>query len=165
MIGEFVKSLVSKDLLEGNIEFLGYSLDELEKIKRLYDIRISGQLQSFLFEMGRSDGGLIGDSFIQLYRPSWRVRTHLLFQAEFLSQMQEAGHYEFLNRPFVLAWVSETQYYFIQTLKGDDAVYHYDSNVESVVKTEWDLRGLLKMLMCANSGDIKAGAVGDLLEI
>lgn len=25
--------------------------------------------------------------------------------------------------------------------------------------------GFLKMLMCANSGDIKVGAVGDLLEI
>ncbi|URN88749.1 MAG: SMI1/KNR4 family protein [Pseudomonas protegens] len=165
MIGEFVRSVISEDLLKGDIGFCGYSLDELEKIKRLYDIRISGQLQSFLLEMGRSDGGLIGDSFIQLYRPSWRVRTHLLFQVGFLSQMQEAGHYEFLNKPFVLAWVSETQYYFIQTLMGDDAVYHYDSNVECVVKTEWDLLGLLKMLMCANGGDIKAGVVGDLLEI
>ncbi|GEM_PF-1998335 len=79
--------------------------------------------------------------------------------------MQESGHYEFLNKPFVLAWVSETQYYFIQTLMGDDAVYHYDSNVERVVKTEWDLRGFLKMLMYENGNDIKAGIVGDLLEI
>jgi len=48
---------------------------------------------------------------------------------------------------------------------GDDAVYHYDSNVERVVKTEWDLRGFLKMLMYENGNDIKAGIVGDLLEI
>ncbi|NBF01552.1 SMI1/KNR4 family protein [Pseudomonas sp. Fl5BN2] len=146
------------------IEMQGYANEELDQIERLYDIRISGQLKSFLLEMGRSDGGLIGDSFIQLYRPSWRVRAHLLFQVDFFNQMQETGHYEFLNKPFVLAWISETQYYFVQTSLADDAIYHYDSNVECVVKTEWDLCGFLRMLAHENDGDTKA-VVGDLLAI
>lgn len=83
------------------------------------------------------------------------ARRQLVFQLQ----------YEFLNKPFVLVWVSDTQYYFVQALMGDDAVYYYDSNMESVVKTECDLRGFLKMLICASGGDIKTGVVGDLLEI
>jgi len=40
---------------------LGYSGDEIEKIERLYEIKIGGDLRRFFLEMGRSDGGLIGD--------------------------------------------------------------------------------------------------------
>lgn len=47
---------------------VGYSDLELEKIERLYDVRIAGDLKRFLSECGRSDRGLIGDDPIVLYR-------------------------------------------------------------------------------------------------
>ncbi|OOV99540.1 hypothetical protein [Pseudomonas sp. MF4836] len=165
MSREFFKSIAGEEFFCVGSDILGYSLEDLERIERLYDVRISGQLKSFLLEMGRSDGGLIGDSIIQLYRPSWRIRAHLLFQVDFFSQMQESGNYVFLNKPFVLAWISETQYYFVQTLLADDAIYHYDSNVESVVKTRWDICCFMKSLVSERVGDMKVGVVGNLLEI
>lgn len=146
------------------VDCAGYSGDELNKIARLYDFNLQGQLKLFLADMGKSDGGLIGDSMIQLYRPSWRVREHLLFQLDFFNQMQEEGFYDFLNKPFVFSLVSETQYYFIQT-SLNDVVYHYDSNTETVKATDWDLVGFLKMLASENNGQLKPKSLSNLLEI
>lgn len=116
--------------------------------------------------MGRTDGGAIGDSLVQLYRPTWSARTHLIFQLDFFTQLQELGFYEFLNKPFVFSFISETQYYFVQTSRGQqDAVYHYDSNEDTVVKTEWDLFGFLAKLKEWNSQSVKIDCVGDLIAI
>lgn len=147
------------------VDSAGYNEDELKKISRLYDIEIYGQLRLFLADMGRSDGGLIGDSMIQLYRPSWKVREHLLFQLDFINQMQEEGFYDFLKKPFVFSLISETQYYFIQTSLKNDIVYHYDSNNEEVKTTNWDLQAFLKMLASENEGKLKTKSTGNLLEI
>jgi hypothetical protein len=146
------------------VNFYGYTNNELEKISRLYDIEIKGQLKQFLNNMGKSDGGIIGDSLIQIYRPSWKVREHILFQIDFFNQMQEAGLYEYLNKPFVFSVVSETQYYFIQTTK-DDKVYHYDSNNDVAKTTEWDLLSFLKILKEYNNGKLQKSTTGNLLEI
>ncbi|WP_018693709.1 hypothetical protein [Algicola sagamiensis] len=140
----------------------GYSEDELEQIARLYNIVIEGQLKAFLAEMGRSDGGLIGDDMIHLYRPTWNVRTHLFFQFQFFNDIQDIGCFEFLNKPFVFAWISETQYYFVQTSIGDQ-VFHYDENTEEVHETEWDLLGFIQYL--ARNSQSKLRAEGDLLRI
>jgi len=152
--------------LSRNFQCLGYAQWELESIERLYNIKVEGQLKGFLSEMGRSSGGMIGDSLIQLYRPSWRVRQHLLFQVDFFNQMQEEGLYDFLKKPFVFSLVSETQYYFLQT-SGDegDVVYQFDSNAGVAVRTEWDLVGFIKMLISENEGEAKILAQGDLLVI
>ncbi|MBV4508207.1 MULTISPECIES: SMI1/KNR4 family protein [Pseudomonas] len=146
------------------VKCMGYSEPELDKIARLYDIRIEGQLQLFLSRMGKCAVGLIGDSQVQLYRTSWTVREHLLFQVDFFSQMQEAGHYGFLNNPFVFSLVSETQYYFLQTSLSD-AVYHYDSNTDVVTETDADLFAFLKLLADENRGVLKVFTCGDLLRI
>ncbi|WP_444906294.1 hypothetical protein ACJJIR_17415 [Microbulbifer sp. SSSA008] len=164
MSSEFLKSIISEGMVSEGLECSGYSELELKKIARLYDIKIKGQLESFLGEMGKSDGGVIGDSVIQLYRPSWKVREHILFQLDFFNQMQEEGFYDFLNKPFVFSLISETQYYFIQTA-SDDAVYHYDSNAETVKKTEWDLAGFLTILVNENKGQLQTRSEGNLLDI
>lgn len=144
----------------------GYSVGDLEKIERFYNIDIEGQLKSFLSEMGRTDGGAIGDSLIQLYRPTWSARTHLIFQLNFFTQLQELGFYSFLNKPFVFSFVAETQYYFVQTSLGQqEVVYHYDSNEDTVVMTNFDIFGFLAKLKESNSRSAKVNCVGDLLAI
>lgn len=62
------------------VNCVGYSERELDKISRLYDIRIEGQLKLFLSGMGKCDGGLIGDSQVQLYRTSWMVGSICFFR-------------------------------------------------------------------------------------
>jgi len=159
----FVDNLLSS-MSFSDVRSSGYTEPEIEKIGRLYNIDVQGQLKLFLLEMGKSDGGLIGDSFIHLYRPSWKVREHMLFQFDFFSQMQEGGFYDYLNKPFVFSLVSETQYYFVQTtLNNRDAVYHYDSNNETVKVSSWDLVGFLKELAKANNGVLQVVSEGNIL--
>lgn len=159
----------SQQILDGSsitsVNCVGYNEKELEKVSRLYDISLQGQLKPFLSSMGKSDGGLIGDSMIQLYRPSWRVREHLFFQLGFIDQMQEEGFYDCLKKPFVFSLIAETQYYFIQTSLKNDVVYHYDSNNEAVKATNWDLLNFLKKLTKENNGKLKTQSMGNLLII
>lgn len=163
MRDEFLKEFLGGQIINED-DFIGYEDDELDKISRLYNLTIDGQIKSFLKIMGKSDGGVIGDSMIQLYRPSWKVREHLIFQVDFFNQMQEEGFYDYLNQPFVFSLVSETQYYFIQT-SLNDLVYHYDSNLEEVKATEWDLVSFLRMLARENDNDSRIKSVGNLLDI
>ena len=144
----------------------GYAPSELQAIGRLYNINVVGQLALFLAEVGRCDGGIMGDSSIPLYRPSWRVREHLLFQIGFFNDMQEAGHFGYLNKPFVFAWISETQYYFVQTSGVViDKVYHFDSNTDIVRETEWDLIAFIKKIVDWEAKEPKVCASSDLLKI
>lgn len=145
-------------------ECVGYSAEEIDAISRLYNLRISGQLYEFLSTMGRCDGGAMGDAIVQLYRPTWRVREHFLFQEIFISDLRDGGYEEYLNRPFVFCFISETQYYFVQSALGD-GVFHYDSNDEVVDVTSYDLLGFLHDLVLQVNGDSGGRSVGDLLRI
>mgnify|MGYP001101860842 CR=1 FL=1 len=165
MTERIMETLLAGDPRAGKVLALGYDTHELGQIERLYDIKVQGQLKSFLYEMGKSDGGVIGEYLIPLYTPSWGIRSHLLFQVDFFDQMQEAGHYTFLNKPFVVALVSETQYYFVQTGLGNDAVYHFDSNTDEVKETNWDLIGFLGELAEENAGDCHLVTEGSLVRI
>jgi len=154
------------ELSINNVNAIGYTESEVDDIKRLYNIEVKGQLEAFLLEMGKSDGGGIGDAMIPLYRPSWMVREHLLFQLDFFNQMQEEGYYDYLNKPFVIAWISETQYYFLQTSSArPDLVYHYDANNETVAETQWDLFQFLIYLAKENNGELQLATTGGLLNI
>ncbi|WP_338523934.1 SMI1/KNR4 family protein [Pseudomonas batumici] len=162
----FLDRVFEGDQLCRSFQCMGYVQSELEGIERLYNIKIGGQLKGFLSEMGRSSGGMIGDSLVQLYRPSWRVRQHLLFQVGFFNQMQDEGFYEFLKNPFVFSLISETQYYFLQTSSDEgDVVYLFDSNAGVVTKTEWDLVGFIKMLVSESESEVGVLAQGELLVI
>ncbi|QXH34166.1 SMI1/KNR4 family protein [Pseudomonas muyukensis] len=163
MLSSFVERVFSG--VSGDVRgCVGYSETEMSAIARLYDISVTGQLSDFLSVMGRSDGGWLGDSIIQLYRPAWRVREHLLFQEVFLADLRECGGKKYLNRPFVFSFISDSQYYFVQSGLGDQ-VFHYDSNEESVCSLSYDLRGFLNCLLMQLSGERSLATSGDLLKI
>jgi hypothetical protein len=67
----------------------GYDENELRLIEKLYGITIDGQLRRLMTKMGRSSGGIFGDDPIILYRQSWSVRAHLVFQLKFIRYIQD----------------------------------------------------------------------------
>lgn len=115
---------------------IGYSDFELKRIERLYGINVAGDFADFLLKAGRCDGGVIGDDPLIIYRNSWSVRTHILFQIDFFNSVQEIGAFDYLNKPFVFSFEHESQYYFLQTRNPDNMqVFHYDENAEAVRAT------------------------------
>ena len=105
----------------------GYSLSEIKRIEKLYDITIQGDFLEFMLKMGRCSGGLLGDDLI-LYREQMSVRTHILFQLILLDFLHD-HHYEVrAQQPFCFSWESETQYLFILTQSEEQMVYGYDEN-------------------------------------
>ena len=144
---------------------LGYSDEELERIEKIYDIHVCSQLADFLRIMGKSCRGLIGDDGIQLYRSSWPAATQLDFQQEFRNDMTKAGFGKYLNKPFVIAWLSENQYFFVQTASDQpDLIYHYNEVEKTAKKTRWDLFGFLESLIEDYKDSRIVNSVGELLE-
>ena len=124
----------------------GYSDDELAKIERLYDIKVTDQLYDFLRCMGRCSGGLFGDVPLLFYRDQWSVWGHVLFQAGFTDELKKLQHYELTKqKPFFISIEWETQFYFLLT-KSDNPnlVYHYDENEETVETTQWTFNEYLR---------------------
>ncbi len=118
-------------------QVVGYSEEELAKIERLYDIKVCGDFREFMLEMGRSDGGLIGDDPIVLYRPAWDVRGQILYQVNLFTALQESGNFDYVKgKPFSFSCEGETQYFFLRTdSEIPDRVYHYDENEETASDT------------------------------
>lgn len=163
---ENIADYLSRNLLSSAPPMIGYSDEEIDVIQSVYDVRISGQFKCFLSQMGRSDGGVIGDYEIPMYRSDWRLRDHLLFQYDFFCEMQSSGRFEFLNKPFVFAFLSENQYCFLQTASDHpDAVYRYDSVEDEVVDEGADLLGYLRSLAEDNGGKLFPAAIGNLLAL
>ncbi|WP_143080710.1 SMI1/KNR4 family protein [Variovorax sp. YR750] len=105
----------------------GYTEEELLKIERLYDVKFSGDLRDFMLEMGRSDGGLIGDDPISFYRDR-SVRRHVFFQAGMDRRFCAMQKFDLrFQGEFIISVESETQFYFLLT-KSDspDLIYRYD---------------------------------------
>ncbi len=126
----------------------GYDQAELRKLEELYDIVIDGELASFLVKAGRSDGGVIGDDPVVLYRSAWSVRAHILFQLGLIESLQDAGAWVHVKKPFVVSLESETQYYFLRTGATDGSrVFRFDGNVGSVSDTGMSLAGYLLDVM------------------
>ena len=133
-------------------QVIGYSEDELLKIERLYDIKVSGNFRYFLLDMGRSDGGLIGDDPIVLYREGMSIRRHLLYQLrlefDFKEFRIEEGLSLLRHKPFIFSCESETQYHFIITESDDtERVYRYDENEETVTDTGESFIGYMKRVV------------------
>ena len=113
----------------------GYSLSEIKRIEKLYDITIQGDFLEFMLKMGRCSGGLIGDEPIILYRDDWSVRDQILFQFRIIEVLHE-NYYEMrVQQPFCFSWEAETQYLFILTQSEDQLVYQYDENEEKIIET------------------------------
>lgn len=118
-------------------QIVGYDDEEIVRIERVYNINVAGGLRDFLEEMGRCDGGLIGDDPIILYRPAWTPEGQVAFQGLFAEFMQEDGHEAYLRmKPFVFSRESETQYFFVLTgSENPEMVYRYDENNGTVNST------------------------------
>ena len=113
----------------------GYSLSEIKRIEKLYDITVQGDFLEFMLKMGRCSGGLFGDEPIILYRDDWTVRNQVLFQITILEFLHN-NHYEMrVQQPFCFSWEVETQYFFILTQSEDQMVYRYDENEEKIIET------------------------------
>jgi hypothetical protein len=145
----------------------GYSEVELGKIESLYDISIQGQLKTFLLEMGRCDGGLIGDDPIILYRSNMNVANFVLLQNGLREEIYDTGWQDISSqKPFNFAIESETLSYFVLTNSDEpNCVYFYDENKEKTGRTEWDLFSCLKNFTEYFGGNIYPIVAGDLLEI
>ena len=119
-------------------EFIGYEEWEIEKIERLYDIKVTGDFKDFLLVAGRSSGGAIGDYEVVLY---WHesVRDHILFQQGNKDDLEEIGRLDTIvsRRPFFFSVSTENEYYFFNTWDddGDQCIYVYDEIAEDVRKT------------------------------
>ncbi|SFD29005.1 hypothetical protein [Pragia fontium] len=115
----------------------GYSVDEIKKIERLYDIKVKGQLYDFLLCMGRCSGGFFGDDPLMFYRQNNGVRSHILFQYSFCEDLCSLQQWELVKqKPFIFSFESETQYFFLLTDSDNvDLVYHYDENQEMIKST------------------------------
>ncbi len=107
----------------------GYTEDELQKIERLYDVNFSGDLRDFMLEMGRSDGGLIGDDPITFYRRR-SVRQHVFFHSGMDDRFCAMKKFNLrLKGELIISVESETQYYFLLTKSGNpDLIYRYNDD-------------------------------------
>ncbi|RYH66480.1 MAG: SMI1/KNR4 family protein [Alcaligenaceae bacterium] len=107
----------------------GYTEEELVKIERLYDVSFSGDLRDFMLEMGRSDGGLLGDDPICLYSTR-SVRRHIFFQAGMDDRFFAMKKFDLRSKgSFIFSVESETQYHFLLTKSDEpDLVYRYNED-------------------------------------
>jgi len=114
----------------------GYDTSEIQKIERLYDIRVSGQLERWLRTVGRCSGGITGDESLILYR-KWSVRTHVFFQADAFSIMQHAKAWDLLgHKPFVVSFEDESIFYFVLTTSTTpDKIYRLVERTNTVEAT------------------------------
>ena len=167
-----VLSLI-RQLKETSDNVIGYTEYELRKIEALYSITIHGQLREFMLLAGRCDGGLIGDDPIILYRPTWNVRSQILFQLGLWESLQGIQAYDFMGKykghAFCFSWEWETQYYFTITSNTDNLVYHYDENSETVECTNLTfyeyLDDVYKRYVEEDSNRKQIVCKGELLEI
>ncbi|WP_231137010.1 hypothetical protein [Providencia rettgeri] len=138
----------------------GYSVDEIQKIERLYDIEVKGQLYDFLSTIGRCSGGLFGDDPLLFYRNQKTIRGSILMQSGMREDLAAIQQYDLLDKkPFFISVESYTQYFFVLTTSNNpNVVYQYDENEETVQVTNWDLKNYLKHIVnvYTRNYDVKA---------
>lgn len=140
----------------------GYSLTEIHQIEQLYDIRVHGDLKTFLSVAGRSDGGLLGETIV-MYRDYYSVRQQILFQ---LILENDLPQYNWLNdKPFIFAVICETHYFFIKTNSDDLIVYGYSEGENEIFSTETCFDEFMVWLINEENPDLKwiSDDTGELL--
>lgn len=138
----------------------GYSVDEIKKIERLYDIEVKGQLYDFLATIGRCSGGLFGDDLLIFYRNGQTVRGTVLYQDALRYELPSAQRYDLMKqKPFFISVESYTQYFFVLTTSDNpNVVYQYDENEETIEATHWELKNYLRHIVnvYTRNYDVKA---------
>lgn len=126
------------DMLGSEKDSKGYSEIEMDKIERLYDIVIRGDLREFMRLAGRSAGRLLGDSFSLMYSPSMSVRDHLLYQeGRRIIISEDLGRNEIVvEKPFFFSEAMSTYAFFIKTkpmsVADANKVYCLDENADEI---------------------------------
>ncbi|MDK3010172.1 hypothetical protein QPK77_20060 [Providencia rettgeri] len=138
----------------------GYSADEIQKIERLYDIKVTDQLYDFLTSIGRCSGGLFGDDPLLFYRNQKTIRGSILMQSGMREDLAAIQQHDLLpQKPFFLSVESYTQYFFVLTASDNpNLIYQYDENEETVEATNWDLKNYLRHVVnvYTRNYDVKA---------
>ena len=131
---EFIKQAHINAVFPERIK--GYSDEEISKVERLFDIKITGEMKLFFQTMGRCSGGLINDSGFVIYRKN-TLRVNLLGANDFIRDLRAIRRFDLIKqKPFSLACENETQDYFCLTDDGGKyQVYRYDENEEEVFET------------------------------
>ncbi|MBG3129933.1 SMI1/KNR4 family protein [Proteus mirabilis] len=150
----------------------GYSDDEIEKIKRFYDIKITEQLYSFLSCIGRCSGGVFDDSSLLFYYNNFSVRNHIQFQIDMCERLCNIQQHDLLDqKPFFFSIESENEYLFLLTnSEENNKVYCYDENERVIKDIHWEFNDYLKHLIGkSKKGNInsilKDDFIGELIEI
>ncbi|WP_109400229.1 hypothetical protein [Proteus sp. TJ1640] len=141
----------------------GYSVDEIQKIERLYDIEVKDQLLDFLTSIGRCSGGLFGDDPLIFYQNQKTIRGDILFQIGSRQDLAAIQRHDLLpKKPFFISVESYTQYFFLLTESDDpNLVYQYDENEETVEATDWDLNSYLRHIVNVYTRNYKIKAPFD----
>ncbi|MCG8313327.1 MAG: hypothetical protein MI976_08930 [Pseudomonadales bacterium] len=145
----------------------GYSEAELEKISRLYDIHIEGDLKDFMVSMGRCSGGLLGDDVIVLYHGKWGIRGHLITQTGFRSRLVELKFYYGKKKPFLFSSIAENLDFFMLT-NGESPyeVYCLNDSDDTVVSTGLSFLEYMQQLSKEHGGTyMGVTSAGDMLNI
>ncbi|MEQ5206334.1 hypothetical protein [Proteus sp. fly-1067] len=150
----------------------GYSDDEIEKIKRFYDIKITEQLYSFLSCIGRCSGGIFDDSSLLFYCHTFSVRNHIQFQIDMCERLCNIQQHDLLDqKPFFFSIESENEYLFLLTDSDNpNKVYQYDENEEVIKDTHWEFNDYLKYLIDKSKkrnidNILNDDFIGELIEI
>lgn len=149
----------------------GYSVDEIQKIERLYDIKVTDQLYDFLTSIGRCSGGLFGDDPLVFYLNGQTVRGNVLYQDALRYYIPSIQEYNLRKQKALFISVeSYTQYFFLLTESEDpNRVYQYDENEETIQATDWDLKNYLRYIVNVYTRNYKITApsneLGELIII
>ena len=165
-----MKTFVDKICAGQNIDtslVKGYTEAELEKISRLYDINIQGDLKDFMVSMGRCSGGLLGDDVIVLYHGKWGIRGHLITQTGFRSRLVELKFYYGKKKPFLFSSIAENLDFFMLT-NGESPyeVYCLNDSDDTVVSTGLSFLEYMQQLSKEHGGTyMGVTSAGDMLNI
>lgn len=141
----------------------GYSTEEIAKIERLYNVKITGQLYDFLLSIGRCSGGFFGDDPLIFYREQKTVRSHFLSQYGLWDDLRNIQQFEYCDKkPFLISIESETLYFFLLTESDHpDLVYSYDENEETIKATKWTFNEYLRRVINSYTRNYKIQVTPD----
>ncbi|QMT33049.1 SMI1/KNR4 family protein [Conchiformibius steedae] len=119
----------------------GYTEDEIKQIEQKYNFPVHGQFKELLMTMGKCSGGLLLSDDIYIYREGYAnhhldgyVRDSIQHDKDYEYFMQSIGNVNLTEkRFFIFAGINEhIVQYFMFASDGNDIVYEWDENEETV---------------------------------
>lgn len=117
---------------------VGYTYKEIKKIERLYDIKISGDLEKFLLKIGRSAGNVLSDVELIFYKGHMKLRDHLITQFACCEELIVANAVDmWLQKPFFISMEETWSYFLLTDSDYPEEIYLYDDNTDTIRKIDW----------------------------